>query len=799
MKNKMQQISMAVLVTAAFILCGLHANAQQNTSSVPDRPQLTPGPEVDAARKASDSPSYTSPITGSETPVYAGYETKQTVEFGGRISGFNGNQGMWDTFVNLGSGPRLLEYSLDMHNPTHTGFLFDDLSVSNFGYGGDPNDLSRLRVQKGTLYNFNAQFRRDQNIFDYNLLANPLNPANSNPNVPILDSPHEFLMTRRMSDVDLSLFSMAPVRIKMGWSRVANEGTTYSSIHEGTDGSLLQPTLNTSDTFRFGVALRFIPKTSVNFDQFYTYYKGDTTAALNGTPFSLAGGIPVNLGLPFNTPAGQPCAAPLLASGLVNPSCNGYLGYTRSGRNRNSYPTEQLSMQSNYFRRVDLSARFNYSDATADLPDFNESFNGLITRTAQRAYNYTGNATAKRITKTADFGLTYKITDKLRLIDTFRFNDFSLPGSWNYLTSSLFGATLLTTPRNPATCNPLSLATCPIHTSSSSADVINEFYNELLRQDSKVNTIQAEYDFTRRVSAYVGYRYENREITHNENLIDVNTFLPSLPNRGGCPVANTVGGICTLTTASSGADFVPINANSALFGFSMRPTDKLRINADTELYYADNTLTRISPRHLQQYRVRGSYKAKDWMTVGASMNIKENRNNDFDIGNLQHNRSYAFTTVIAPPTANWGMDLSYNYNDVFSQSNICFVATASTAPLSTSCGTPFLTGLSTYSELSHYGSVSGYFKPTRRVTANFGYNITSSTGDTLILNPNAPTGPLSFNYHLPMAMVAIELAKNLTYKTGFNYYDYNEKSASGPTLPRDFHGNALTLSLRYTM
>ena len=385
MRSKIRQISIAVLMVAVFLQCVSLISAQQNGNSVPETPQLAPGPEVDAARKASDSPSYTSPLR-RETPVYAGYETTQTAEFGGRITNFGGNRGVWDTFVNLGSGPRLLEYSLDMHSPSHTGFLFDDLTLNNFGYGGDPNDLSRLRVLKGTLYNFNATFRRDQNIFDYNLLANPLNPPNSNPNVPILDSPHEFLMTRHMTDLDLSLFSLAPVRVRLGWSRVMNEGTTFSSVHEGTEAQLLQPTLNTSDTFRAGVALRFIPKTSINFDQFYTFYKGDTSALLNGAPFLLAGGIPVNLGLPFNTPAGQPCAAPILGTGFVNPTCNAFLGYTRSGRNRNSYPTEQVSVQSNYFRRFDFSARFIYSDAEADVPDFSEFFSGLISRTAQRAF-----------------------------------------------------------------------------------------------------------------------------------------------------------------------------------------------------------------------------------------------------------------------------------------------------------------------------------------------------------------------------------------------------------------------------
>jgi opacity protein-like surface antigen len=50
-----------------------------------------------------------------------------------------------------------------------------------------------------------------------------------------------------------------------------------------------------------------------------------------------------------------------------------------------------------------------------------------------------------------------------------------------------------------------------------------------------------------------------------------------------------------------------------------------------------------------------------------------------------------------------------------------------------------------------------------------------------------------------MASLAVELSKHVIYKTGWNYYDYNEKSAPGPTLPRDFRGNTLTMSLRYSM
>jgi hypothetical protein len=85
------------------------------------------------------------------------------------------------------------------------------------------------------------------------------------------------------------------------------------------------------------------------------------------------------------------------------------------------------------------------------------------------------------------------------------------------------------------------------------------------------------------------------------------------------------------------------------------------------------------------------------------------------------------------------------------------------------------------------------------VTAALGYTVTSTNGTALIINPNTPTGPQAYNYHLPTANLIVQLSKGLAYKTGWNFYDYNEKSAAGPTLPRDFRGNAFTMSLRYTM
>lgn len=790
------------------------------------------GVAVDAARKADTVATWITSEHNDGEGV-GPYVVKQSAEFGGRITDFTGNAGTWDTFVNLGTGPRLLEYTLDVHSPNHTGLLFDDFLFSNFGYGGDPNNLTRIRAQKGKLYSFNAGFRRDQNIFDYDLFANPLNPATSSPNVPIVQSPHEFLITRRMSDVNLNLFPVGRIRFRMGWSRVVNEGTSFSSDHQGTEGLLLQPTLNTTDNYNFGVSLRVIPRTSLNYDQFYTYFKGDTSATLApaGTasifglpPFFLAGGTPVQLGIAFNTVAGQPCGSvggipipTLLATGFVNPACTGaFLSYDRFGRTRNSFPTEQFSFQSNYFRHVDFSGRINYSDAEADMPSTAELFNGA-SRNRLRISDLTGGSLTHRISLAGDLGITVRVSEKFRIEDTFRYDAFRIPGSFSLVTANLFGATLLSTPNvfTPATCPPpFTAATCPQHVIGSAADLIVDNRNDFLRQDRKTNTFLLEYDLTKWITAHVGYRFERREITQRIADTQTQTFFPgptaALATRGNCASTSLFvhsvnpDGTCTaiVPSADVGQDFAEINGHTGLIGVSLRPTNNFRISADAEFLSADNQFFRISPRHLQDYRIRANYKPQDWVTLGAAVRVLENRNTSFDIGNLQHDRSFAFSGVFAPPEAMWSLDLSYDYNDVFSQTNICFAATPNFAPpgaITCPPTTSPIPGVSVYTDLSHSASGSFVVKPWRRVTAGAGYAITSTSGNTLILNPTAPTGPLSFNYHLPTASLAVELSKNLIYKAGWNYYDYNEKSAPGPTLPRDFRGNAFTLSLRYSM
>jgi hypothetical protein len=786
---------------ALVLLCSpLLVSQQPSSADAPAEQQNTPGIAVDSARKTVDLPGYDS--TGqNEGKTLGVYEVRQTWEFGGRIANPSGNLGMWSSYVNLGSGPRLLEQSLDMHSADHTGFLFDDLTFSNFGYGGDPNNVTRLQIQKGTLYNFQGNFRRDKNFFDYDLLANPLNPATSVPNVPVLNSPHLFETTRRMSDLNLNIFDQAPVRLRFGYGHYVNNGGAFSSIHQGTDGLLSQPTRNTSDTFQAGVSFRILPRTSLNYDQFYTRYKNDSSWGVAATPFVLSNGAPVDLGLVFNSGpagAGQPCATPLQGT-FANPTCNGTLAYTRFSPIRNSYPVEQLSFQSAYFHAVDMSGRFSYSGSDSDRPDYLENFNGFLSKSSLRAYQQTGPAKSRRVNTTADFATTIHITDRLRIVDTFRFSNFRIPGSLVATENDLFATNLLTTPNtyDPATCPaPFTAAACPQHISKSGPDLIQTAVSNFLGQDSKINTLELEYDFTKRISAHLGYRYERRDINLRQSDVELDTFFPNLTTRGGC--TTVVSGVCTLTNVLlNESDSTEINGHSGIFGISARPTNSLRVSFDTEFYSADNTFTRVMPRQFQDYRLRATYKPKEWISFGSAIVIREGRNNVSDVGHLDHNRSYGFTAEVTP-NEKFSLDLHYDYNDVFSRTNICYVSTPSPV-VAISCGGSFISGLSVYTENAHSGGGGLLFHPVPRLTTGIGYTITSSAGNTLILNPNAPLGPLSYNYHLPQATIAFDLTKHLTYKTGWNFYDYNEKSDPGPTLPRSFRGNVFTLSMRYAM
>ena len=165
------------------------------------------------------------------------YNIKQSIEFGYRFSNVNGSQETYDTMVNLQQGPRLLGFTTEFRSLDHHATFFDNLYLSNFGYGGDPNDVSQIRISKIHWYAFTGMFRKDQNYWDYSLLANPLNPLTTVPNAPlnfnpiinappnvvgtplIGTSPHSYYTRRNMQNYNLTILPDSKIRFRLGYDQ----------------------------------------------------------------------------------------------------------------------------------------------------------------------------------------------------------------------------------------------------------------------------------------------------------------------------------------------------------------------------------------------------------------------------------------------------------------------------------------------------------------------------------------------------------------------------------------------------
>jgi hypothetical protein len=711
---------------------------------------------------------------GQEGVERAGYQIHQSIEFGYRVTDTVGSDSMYETLVDLHTGPRLLEQTLSMKSDNQQGILFDDLYISSFGWGGDPENVLRARASKYQWYDLRGNFRRDQNFFDFNLLANPLNPPTSSPSVPILDSPHAFATRRRMSDVDLTLLPMSRLSFRVGYSRNNMTGPSFSSFHEGTDVLLFQPWDTTLNSYRFGLDFKFLPKTTLSYDQYLDYYRGDTSWLL--APFSsalLPGGGTVSLGLPFDTASRLPCAIPTGQTSLIdstgtltNLACNGYFGYSRSQKVRTSTPTERLSLRTNYFSWLDLAASYAYSSSEMTTP-LSEFFNGLVSRTRTRQFSITGPAEARRISDVADFSATLHLGHHLRLVDTFYF--------WGYRIPSSFDATeVANVIPGSGTCAPpaCSLLTPLTATTATTTETIDEFS---FNQSWKRNQIELLWDVTKHFGARIGYRYGSRELTH------------------------------VLSFEEADVDDVIIHEHTLLFGVWARPSTAIRASFDFEHTNNDNFLVRIGARQEWRYRLKTNYTPRRWVVIGASLNVLQNSNGDSTINYQGHNRNFGFDASLTPKDR-LSFDLAYNFSDYRQNALICFNDTPPTgvtlpvvtnaSPCADDPGNPLLTN-SYYENNTHFGVGTLMVKPVKRVTTRVGYSITSVDGKTPQFNILQPLGPLAYNYHQPVGIIGIDLGHSLSWNAGWNYYQYGEKSFSGPTEPRYFHANTATFSLRW--
>lgn len=810
--------------------------------------------------------------------VRGGYTFQQSVEFGGRIASVNGNEQLYDTLVNLRSGPRLFGQELTIRPLSHGGGLFDNLYLSSFGFGGDPNDMARLRIEKGKWYNFIGLYRRDENFFDFNLFANPLN-LNPGTGAALLNgsfnptsmswyvnSPHLQDTTRNMGDFNLTLFPQSAIRVRLGYARNVTAGTLDTTLEAPIQTIITEYDQWRSDRYQFGIDVRAIKRTTLSFDQFFEHDKVDPnfvdqnllfTTGLSPTIPLIPPGTPVDAGISFPARGCTPSAGNFTTTAnggnVYTPTATckvGLLGFNRSGRVRTDIPTEQLSLQSNYFRKLDVTASATYSSGHSDFSNYHELANALAGPTLT-----TGTSHTDRVSGNADLGLTYHLDRSWSVSDKFRWLDWRNPGDFDQTTTSTTTSTT--------------------------------FYQTQIAERTYFNTAKLNWA-SRRLSAYLGYRYGRRELTG--------------ALQGESPTLNSYY-LVTNGVVAAPKNTTKINENTALGGVVLRPTTAWRINADLELLSADNAFTNIGPRHQQRVRINTTYKVNRWSSINGGVHFVETRNEFAEninasfnpanpnlfpttganivppaYGHKDHWRYYTFGASLNP-NRQFGLDFGWTYLDQLINSATCVpvqldvVVQPGAALLPALCSNaengaaPAAPAVSatvdapltlSYQERTNTGYVNLIIRPIHRVALNAGYEVTSTAGynrwllpggadgsgllstvsdvygNSPPLTPNLPTAalpcpavvsttvptaipgvpfgcsfagpfadaPLSqaLNWHKPSVGIAIDVCKNVTFKGSYAYYDYHEKTPSElplVTLPRNFHANMGTLSLKY--
>jgi len=491
---------------------------------------------------------------------------------------------------------------------------------------------------------------------------------------------------------------------------------------------------------------------------------------------------------------------------IINSGCNAVLlnagpggPYFRRGHVRTDIPTGQFSFQSNYLRKLDITGSATYSSADSDFLNFNEFMHGST------ATLNSGSPNTGRVSANADLGLTYHLTKLLSISDKFRWLNWREPGAF---TNTAFncvlpagalasptgfpaGAVALTPLRNP--CNSDILTRTGLTTSGNATTGNYEqttAYGTLVGERSYLNTAKLNWQPSRRLSGYIGYRYGRRELKDgNAGVGGILTQVTStFANDGTGTVPTTP--TCTVTTAgcdpatgivtlTGQIDVAKINLHSALLGVAVRPVDAWRINADLEWLYADNFFTNISPRHQQRARVYSTFKVKSWVSINGRLHFVETRN-DFASGEVvdrsvsgitpgsagsplfpttgvaitpyghkDHWRYYTLGMSLTPKSK-FTFDLGWTLLDQDIKSNTCMPISTTTITPATPVGIFTGTGITApsgcnnvlppastarnllldYQETTNSGYANISYQPVKLVTLSAGYEITGDNGHT---------------------------------------------------------------------
>jgi hypothetical protein len=754
------------------------------------------------------------PIIVAEKGQENGYIIHQTADLGGHLVNVWGSGAMYDTLINLHSGPRVLGQTYTMRAAEGTKHaVMDSLSAFSSGFGGDPINFARLSFFKGKLYEFTGTFRRDRQYFDYDLLGNPNIPAGigtpygmvacvpngaSLPQMQVEQSPVLFNTVRRMTDTGVTIMPLSKVSYRLGYSQNIFQGPSLSPGYSiGTSDQLLQEyQRNSTDDFTGAVVWKLVQLTTLTFEERVDHFKEDsyytlapsqfnvqeadgTRAALGNwdataAPYSIASCNTASMGTGYTNATNYTIfSAPQTAMGapIVNAACDVTTSYLRSQPTRSLYPTESFLFQSSSIKRLALNGDLRYTKANTNLPSYYENFQGLDK--AIRNYTLTGNAHAQRRVVSSDLGITWFATKTLSLSEQLDFSDVHQPGFANITPGITQNAPATAGNETIIYAGPLVAgANFSIEGNPAGVPLYGYFGQRFL-----TNHASASWDVSSRSTLTFTYRHRVHDIVQG---------------------------------AGSGAasSLVTIHEDGGIFNVALRPTKQWRMNGTIELLYADNALTPIGARQTRQYRFHTLYKIKPWATLSGAFNDRERHNNTFNTGvnpidgPLQHvdrTRNVA-VGLTADPNEHYGFDVNYDYSDVYIATNVCYLngatATLPGTASTTSSGAPnicpgvFVRGSTTMlsdwgptkdfaDAPTQYASIGFHFSPDPKVRTAAGYRVSAVGGNQFFADAQQVNGSLHSTYQSPFFDVAYTVLPGWIWRAEYNYYGYGEGGPSG--------------------
>lgn len=684
------------------------------------------------------------PQAETHVTVPDGYTLHQSVDLGGRIANINGSSAMYDTLVNLQTGPRVQSETFELRAlPGARNTWVDHLSAFGSGFGGDPYDFARLNASRGKSWDFSGNFRRDRQYMDYDLLGNPGIPTGYS--VPIgpstaptgayawpqvTQSPFLFNTVRRMTDINLTLLPLSNVTFRFGYSKNVMQGPSITPSGNSVAGQevLLQEyQRNNTDDFLGAIDWKPATGTRLTYEEQIDHYKGDswfnmdpayfTVQEPDGTRVALLDSFQQFVPYGYSTSKGTfppancntgSLAAPSTVltanpSGglpIIDPACNVISSYYRSQPTRSIFPTEIFRFQSTSIRNVSMNGNIRYTSANMNLPNFFDRFQGLDG--IIRSIAFAATATAKREVMALDYGVTFQVTKKVSLEEQISYSNARQPGSavftggTDVVIASATGQTINSTSLSSCVFSSGNTPTCtPAVTKAPGAPLpggSNPFGTPLagyFGQRFTTNNATVSWDATPRSTFSLTWRYRDHLISEGQG---------DSPHNIPIPANNTDSGEVT------------IHENAGILSAALRPAANWELNGSAEIAYNDNAFTPMGFRQLRHYRVHTLYRPRPWATVSGAFNDMESHNNTNNnqgfpgntapyFGPLAHvarARVVSFGAQLLPGER-YGLDLNYAYNDVYMADNICFqgaagvmpggtVAPAAATPSGTLCG-----------------------------------------------------------------------------------------------------------------